>query len=236
MNDEITSILTKEQFDKENMALGIKKAKDIILRSYKEGDERAERYARLSQVIAEVLPPEEQKDFLANPIGFISQKLLFRGVGQSELEKILITGIMKPQCGDHGTAVFTTDSPKGAVDFVSENGALLVLDRDKINYVDPDIGIEDENSDELKAKSRVYRASLSPEKQEDALYFPYDQFDTCSPYSSNSPWHIIHLRKEQSLDSLDKIIAFDLKGEPTKFDPNDSDQRAELEKVILRKL
>lgn len=193
-----------------------------------------ERYKGLFRIVYQQLPENERAALLADPINFISTKLFFRGLSLPKVKELLVNEIMKPESGDYnGTGVFTTDSPVGAIDFLQPDGALAVIDPDKLDYLEPEQGVHDIGSKEWKALAKEYLDKFSLEDRILEAYRVADQWDTKSTYSRGRPWHTIALRRPQPLGAVNKLIVFNGENsEPLALDPAVEQDKAMLKKIF----
>jgi len=195
--------------------------------------EVAERYRGLFRNVYELLPENERESFLANPIDFISGQVLFRGMGRRKVAELLSEGKMLPESGDYsGTAVFATDGPVGAIDFVSKDGALAVIDPEKIDYLEQG-KIYDAGSEELRRLEQARLASLPPKDRALASYAVADNWDTRSTYVPGRPWHTVALRREQPLAAVARLVTYKPGSEePATLDPANTEDRAYLDSIF----
>lgn len=178
------------------------------------------RVLRLYPAFLELLAEEERWVFADDPMRFVSQQFFFRGMSIPKMRELLRESRMKPESGDYnGTAVFVTDSPVAAAEFMADESALVVLDPMAVEYLEPEHGPYDVSSRAFHALEREFLATLPTKERRLAAYTCIDHWDTIGPFAQGRIWHTISLRKEQPLAAVRFVVMYhEVAGEPLVYE------------------
>lgn len=173
--------------------------------------------------VAEILPDEERRVFLANPMRFRSATMLFRGLRKHMLAELFRTGEFSLQMGQMGgIAVFVADNPLAAIQHVGPYGAITILDRLYIRTLREDRGIWDVESPEFRREEEAVIAAATPEEREsrNILYTAQNGFDLSRRAAEDRPWRTVELRLPQPIEAVRAMILVNSNGIPAcSFDP-----------------
>lgn len=172
---------------------------------------KIERYKLALPSLYKELSSEERIKFLENPVNFCSEAYLFRGLPHKQVIKLLETKAMLPQPGAFASdAVFTTNSPFAATDFIDAGGGLIMIDRSRVSLMSSRGIYDAESSDFFKMINETLAQFVQNVQKRDFFYTIMNHYDTSERMALNRPWRTIALRKKQSLDVVKNIIVVDI--------------------------
>lgn len=185
--------------------------------------------AKLPQMIAfaeklfSILPQQEQIEFARDPINFVSQQFLFRGLTADKYANVLNTGHFEPQSGQmNSRAVFCSDSPFAAASY---GGVVAMIDRKSVSYKGKTSdGFITPGTSQYRQLVENYLSSLPPEHRRDALWDVDNEFDLVTqPSGRMTPQeHVYALRHSQPLSAVTAFFVPEASGYDIVYPPKKS--------------
>lgn len=176
--------------------------------------ERIEVYKLALPLLYKGLSSEERIKFLEHPVDFCSEEILFRGLPYQQVIKLLETKEMLPQAGAFASdAVFTTNSPFAATDFIGTHGGLITIDRSRVSLMSSHGIYDAESPDFLETVNEGLVRLAQHARNRDFFYTIMNHYDTSERITLNRPWRTIALRKKQPLEVVRTLIIIDSKSD-----------------------
>lgn len=189
-------------------------------------------FLRHLEAIRSLLPPEEGRLLLANPVEFTSSSCFFRGLTRDKVAQFLQEGSMQPQFGQmNSRAVFETDSPYSALTFVTGTlSALAVIDPGKVDVLTP--LVQPGTPAYAALAGQGCKICGKPDCQKATCFEVQNYVDTISVSTTGHAWHNIELRKPQPL-SVVRCFSVEQQDSCVLLDPADPEHRQELHRLYL---
>ncbi len=193
---------------------------------------RARFFLRHLEAIRSLLPPEEVRFLLEDPVEFTSKSCFFRGLTREKVAQCLQTGLMLPQYGQMNShAVFETDSPYLALIHATGHlSALAVVDPDKVDPLTP--LVQPGTPAYAALAGQGCKVCGKPGCHKAACFEAQNYVDTISMSTIGHAWHNIELRKPQPLSGV-RCFSVEQRDFCVLLDPADPDHRQKLHRLYL---
>ena len=186
--------------------------------------ERVQEYIAFAETIFSVLPENEKKAFCEDPINFVSQEYVFRGLTKEKYSELLKSQEYEIQGGQlgSGTGVFFSNSPFAAFDYQTK-GVIAVIKRTDLKLKDDKI--YEVGSDEYNEKMQNELNKFPESERSLASYSVGDIVDASErTKSKNNNERNIITRLNQPISVTEEFLVYE-NGTITKIS-RDSDTQA----------
>lgn len=151
--------------------------------------ERFSEALSFSFALLRLLPENERKTFCIDPLNFVSETVVFRGLTPEKYQKLMVEKTYMPESGHFGTkGVYFSNSPFAAFSFQNK-GVIAVVERRRIQTLNGN-GFHEVGSDSYKRHTDDYIANLSPTltrvERSNALYSADDGLDLIERVNSSN--------------------------------------------------